>query len=220
MDFVFCYVALMNKNKLAIDTYNKIANIYTNKYFEDLVDSPFIDKFLSLLPKASKVLDIGCGPGNFTKYMLDKGFDVEGIDLSENMLKIAHHKVPEGKFAMMDMRDLEQGSESFEGLLVAYALIHIPSEDILTTLKGFYKVLKPHGKVLFITQAGEADRIVDEPLMEGEKIFINFFTRNRLAKFLEEAGFGVIFQKEKKIGDIEAFSNRVIYTIAEKLGGV
>lgn len=79
----------MDKSKFAVDTYNKIAKIYTNKYFEDLVDAPFIDKFLYLVPPEAKILDIGCGPGNFTKYIMEKGYFVEGIDLSKEMLKIA-----------------------------------------------------------------------------------------------------------------------------------
>lgn len=207
----------MDKSKFAVNTYNKIAKIYTNKYFEDLVDSPFIDKFLSLLPQSARILDIGCGPGNFTGYIKKKGFFVEGIDLSKEMLKVARQKVPEGKFQIMDMRDLKFQDENFDGLLAAYSLIHIPSEEMTKTLRGFYRILKIEGLILIIAQAGEPDRIVDEPLLKGEKIFVNFFTRNRLAKFLNESGFKIIFQKEKQTSDIESLSNRVIYTIARKL---
>ncbi len=206
----------MDKNKLSVNIYNKIAAIYTNKYFDDLVSSPFIDKFLDVLSKKARILDVGCGPGNFTKYMMDKDFRVEGIDLSVKMLKIARQKVPGGKFKLMDMRKLDYLDSSFDGLLVAFSLIHIPSQEVVQTLKGFYKVLKPKGKLLVITQAGEPDRIVDQPLLEGEKIFINFFTRNRLAKFLTGAGFKIIYQKEKQQDQTEAFSNRVIYTIGGK----
>jgi ubiquinone/menaquinone biosynthesis C-methylase UbiE len=160
---------------------------------------------------------VGCGPGNFTKYIESKDFNVQGIDLSKEMLKIAQQKVPKIKFQLMDMRDLRFSIDSFDGLLVAYSLIHIPSGEIPNTLNGFHDVLNHNGKILIIAQAGKPDRIVDETLIKGRKIFINFFTRNKLKKYLEDAGFEILFQNEKKIKDPNSFSNRVIYIIADKL---
>ena len=65
---------------------------------------------------------------------MDKGFQVIGIDYSNEMLGTARNKVPDGSFRHMDMRELDFEEESFDGLLVAYSLIHIPSEDIPKTL--------------------------------------------------------------------------------------
>lgn len=206
----------MDKSKFAVSTYNKIANKYTQQYFNDLTDAPYVDKFLALLSKSAKVLDIGCGPGTFTKYLLEKGFDVEGIDLSSEMLRIAEEKVPQTKFTQMDMRKLTFEDGSFDGLLVAYSLIHIPSEEISTTLKGFYQILKFGGVALIIVQKGEPDKIVDEPLKEGEKVFINFFTKDRLTKFLTDACFKVEYQEERVMKDSDSLSDKVIYTIARK----
>lgn len=206
----------MDKSKFAVSTYNKVADKYAQKYFDDLTDTPYINKFLALLPKSAKVLDIGCGPGTFTKYLLGKGFDVEGIDLSSEMLRLARENVPQAKFAEIDMRKLTYPDESFDGLLVAYSLIHIPSEEIPAALKGFYRILKLGGVVLIVAQKGKPDKIVDEPLKEGEKIFINFFTKERLTKFLTEAGFKVEYQEETAANDPDSLSDSVIYTIARK----
>jgi len=64
----------MDKSKLAVDTYEKIAGKYAEQYFDDLVDLPYIDNFLAKLPKGGKVLDVGSGAGQFSKHMMDKGF--------------------------------------------------------------------------------------------------------------------------------------------------
>lgn len=204
----------MNTTKLVKDTYNKIAERYTDKYFSDDTDFPYLDKFLSFLPKNSKILDIGSGPGNFSEYIYSKDFVVEGIDLSDEMIKIARKKVPQVKFQLMDMRDIKYLDNYFNGLICLYSLIHISSNDIPSTLNGFNRILKSDGYIFLITQAGEPDRVVKEALSEGDDMFINFFTRKRLKDFLENAGFEVISQKEKQ--KVSAFSNRVIYTIAEK----
>ncbi len=206
----------MDKSKFAVSTYNKIADIYTQKYFDDLSDMPYIDKFLQYLDTNVQILDVGCGPGTFTKYLLNKGLHVEGIDLSEEMIKIARQKIPNVPFKVMDMRSLAYANNTFDGLLVAYSLIHIATGEIEKALKGFYRVLKPKGVVMIIAQKGEPDKIVDEPLKEDEKMFINFFTKQRLSDYLEQAGFNLLYQEETDMQDTEFLNDKVIYTIARK----
>lgn len=207
----------MDRSKLAVNTYNKIANIYTKEYFEDLSDAPFIDKFIGLLPSKARVLDIGSGPGQFSKYLKEKGFEVSGVDYSDEMVAIAREKVPSVPFQKMDMRKLEFGPETFDGLLVAYSLIHIPSDEIPETLKGFNRVLKPNGYIEVIAQKGKANQIIDEPFMPAEKMFFNFFTRDRISKFLQKAGFEIVFQDEKITQDPNSVGNKIIYMIARKI---
>jgi ubiquinone/menaquinone biosynthesis C-methylase UbiE len=170
----------MDISKFVVSTYNKIADTYTNQYFNDLTDTPYIDKFINTIQFNAKILDIGCGPGTFSRYLKEKGFDVKGIDLSEEMLHIAENKLPDIKFKLMDMRQISYPDESFDGLFAAYSLIHIPSEEAHDTLEGFHRILKPAGKIMIIVQGGESDRIADEPLKKGEKIFINFFTKKKV----------------------------------------
>jgi|SRR3990172_419921 len=206
----------MDQNKVAINTYNKIAKIYTKKYFEDFSDIKYIDRFLTYLSKKSKILDVGCGPGMSTKYLLNKDYIAEGIDLSLEMLRIAKEKNPEAMFTLMDMRKLNYKPDSFDGLLVSYSLIHIPSKDIPSTLKGFNKILKPNGYILIIVQKGRKDSIVNEPFNPDEKMFVNFFTIKRLTNYLEDAGFKIVFNKVVPIEDNDALSDTVIYIIAKK----
>lgn len=206
----------MDKSKLAVDTYEKIAVKYAQQYFDDMVDVPYINKFLDMLPKRGKILDIGSGPGQFAKHMSEKGFEVTGIDFSQVMVAIAKERVPKVDFRHMDMRQLNFPDNSFDGVFSAYSLIHIPSEEVLATLKGFHRVLKAGGYVEIAVQKGEADKIIDEPFMPTEKMFFNFFTEERITKFLEDAEFQVASQEIMAITDAETMSDKVIYTIAKK----
>ena len=90
----------MDKTRLTISTYNKIARRYAELNFDDTSNLRYVDKFLSYLPKNVKILDAGCGAGNLTKHILSKGYECEGIDLSEEMIEIAKEKIPEGKFPL------------------------------------------------------------------------------------------------------------------------
>lgn len=74
------------------DAYNKIALKYEECLWDDMPYNDYINKFLSLL-NGKNILDIGCAIGSFTKYVADKGYKVEGIDISPNMIDIAKSKV-------------------------------------------------------------------------------------------------------------------------------
>ena len=206
----------MDKSKLAVDTYEKIAEKYAQQYFDDLADVPYIDKFLEKLSINGRILDVGSGPGQFAKHMLEKGFEVIGVDFSKEMVEIAKNKVPNVEFRHMDMRQLDFPDSSFDGVFSAYSLIHIPSEEVLKTLQGFHRVLKAGGYVEIAVQKGEADKIIDEPFMPTEKMFFNFFTEVRIASYLKEAGFTIESQEIMSIVDAETMSDKVIYTIARK----
>ncbi len=206
----------MDKNALAINTYNQIAKIYSDKYFDDVSDTIYISKFLKLIPPGSKILDIGSGPGQFAKFMSERGYLVEGIDLSPQMVEIARQKVPNIKFELIDMRKLTFPEASFDGLLVAYSLIHIPTDEVETTIQGFYHVLKPGGKILLITQKGDPDKIINEPLKVGHQMFINFFQKEKLVELLIRNRFSLISQDEVTSKDPDNLSDKIIYTIARK----
>ena len=67
----------------------------------------FIDNILKYLPlnNQAKILDIACGEGRHAAYIASKGYDVQGIDLSERSISIAKAKEHQNlKFSVEDMR--------------------------------------------------------------------------------------------------------------------
>ena len=54
-----------------------------------------LQEFAGLLPVNARVADVGCGAGvPVVKFLVESGFDVVGIDFSENMLRLARENVP------------------------------------------------------------------------------------------------------------------------------
>jgi len=196
------------------DTYQKIAGAYADAFFDDVADLPFVDELVAVLSKDARVLDLGCGPGQFSKYLAEKGFAVEGIDVSEEMLAIARAKVPGVQFKKMDMRALDYPDASFDGILAAYSIIHIPTPELPRVLTELKRVLRPDGYILFIVQKGEADQVVDEPLAKGEKVFMNFFNEDRLNRLLGAAGLTVFKQGLGQQTSEDVLASTVIWTLA------
>ena len=83
----------MDTYKETFDTWNKVAKLYQEKFMNlDLYDDTY-DTFCEQVNiENSTILEIGCGPGNITKYLLNKrpDFRIEGIDISSNMIELAN----------------------------------------------------------------------------------------------------------------------------------
>lgn len=72
-----------------IDYYNKHAEEFTASTFEVDMESLY-QPFLVFLPESAKILDVGCGTGRDTLAFKDKGYQVEAIDYSEELVERAN----------------------------------------------------------------------------------------------------------------------------------
>lgn len=178
------------KKKGVIDDYDDIAREYAEEFFYDTSDDQYIDYFLQSL-EGTKILDVGCGNGRDCKYISQKGFDVNGIDLSVGMLEIAKERVPEGKFEVMDITDITYPDNSYDGIISNCSLFHVPSEELPKTLESFARILKPNGKLLLILQEGLGETMVEEPYRKGVHIYMNYFSLEQIQNLLREYGFEV-----------------------------
>lgn len=178
------------KKKGVIDDYDDIAREYAEEFFYDTSDNQYIDYFLQSL-EGTKILDVGCGNGKDCKYISQKGFDINGIDLSVGMLEIAKERVPEGKFEVMDIANITYPDNSYDGIISNCSLFHVPTEELPKTLESFARILKPNGKLLLILQEGLGETMVEEPYRKGVHIYMNYFSLEQIQNLLREYGFEV-----------------------------
>lgn len=105
--------------------------------------------------KPCKVLDIGCGEGYYSIYLAKNGFNVTGIDLSENAIKLAKKNAEKEdvkiKFTSMDVNDLEKLNEKFDFILEWAILHHISHEKRKKYLENLNKLLSKRGKYLSVS---------------------------------------------------------------------
>jgi ubiquinone/menaquinone biosynthesis C-methylase UbiE len=186
----YFFVFIMKILEETIQTYESYAKEYEEKWGNYTGLENLADKFISYL-KGYKLLDIGCGPGRDSKYLSDKGFEVVGVDLTNNFLKIAINKVPSANFYKMDMRKLGFKNESFDGVWCNGAFLHIPKKQNKSTLKEFCRVLKNKGIMYLSVKKGIGEKIVTKDYWNGRKLFI-YYSINEISNLLENNGFEII----------------------------
>ena len=96
-----------------------------------------------------RILDAGCGAGQFSIELALRGANVLGIDISSNLIEIAKKRLPQNlkentKFITTDMM---QNHGSFDYVILMDSLIHYPEKDTVNILKNLLK--NTNEKILF-----------------------------------------------------------------------
>jgi len=106
------------------------------------------------LKRDVQVLEIGCGPGNFTFVLAEAGFNTVGLESYAALVEVAREKRRAKRLANLTFRhgDLADGAgireASFDGLVSIHSLYVHPEPQ--TLLKEAYRILKPGGYAVFV----------------------------------------------------------------------
>ena len=132
--------------------YNELASFFdlaTSRNSER--EAAFIGEIIqTFFPKAKSILDVGCGIGRHAEILFKKhGYSVWGVDLSEEMIKLARRRCPNCKFKKMDMRNIEL-NETFDVVMCMWTTFNYLSNlgDIERFFKGVHKALKNNGLLI------------------------------------------------------------------------
>ena len=95
--------------------------------------------------EGTRVLDIGCGSGEFCRLAARRGALVSGIDAAEGMIEIARRQLPDGDFRVGAMERLPWGDDSFD-VVTAFNALQFAA-DLLAALAEAKRVARPGGQV-------------------------------------------------------------------------
>lgn len=113
----------------------------------------FIDSVLGLT-KNAKILDIPCGHGRHSILLAEKGYNITGVDFSEEFINIAKEKsshLNNIEFILKDMRKIDYENE-FDGIISMFTSFGYFSEkENLELLQKLIRSLKKGGRILIDT---------------------------------------------------------------------
>ena len=186
----------MRAQKNIIETYDKIAANYAARYMDELDHKPLDRLLLRDFAAENKgkgtILDIGCGPGQTTKFLSDEGCtDIIGTDLSPVMITEAKRINPQLYFEVADALSLQYNANSFTAAVAFYAVVNLDYPVIKTAFTEINRVLKPGAPFLFSFHTGDEIVHLDELLNEKVNIDFYFLEVDSILSLLKEACFTV-----------------------------
>jgi len=127
--------------------YNRISHL---PFFN--IERSLVMQELGKYRPAGTLLDIGCGPGYLAAEIVRRypGLKVTGLDISEDMLKLAAHNLPAGRVNLLlgDAAALPLGDSSMDFIVSSASLHHW--EDAPAVFREIQRVLRPGGCFLIM----------------------------------------------------------------------
>ena len=160
----------------------------------------FVDKYLSKDYNQLKMLDIGAGHGRDMKYALDLGFNITGVDNSDEFIEILenlsnNNLIPKDSFFKADMRSLPFENESFDVVRHQATLLHMPviakGYTIDKALEESYRILKKGGLLYILVKKGDGVKYMDTNEGLGGRIF-QFYDEITISDIVRRNGFKII----------------------------
>ncbi len=146
-----------------MEIFDRIAGSYDSWYeskigsFVDMVESRLAFSMFKA-EKGMKILDVGCGTGNFSIKLAELGCSVTGIDISEEMIDKAVRKTSERQlditYKKMDIYNLQFPDGEFDAVfsMAAFEFIHEP----LKALDEMFRVTRKGGSIMVRTINGDS----------------------------------------------------------------
>lgn len=159
-----------------IDYYNQHAREFSDTT-RDVTFTDVQDRFLSLLPQGSYILDFGCGSGRDTKYFLEQGYQVDAIDGSEELCRIAsdYTGIPVRHMYFEDLCEVGK----YDGIWACSSILHLNRSGLSDVLMKMEMSAKPGAIIYSSFKYGSYEG------MRNGRYFIDF-TEESFAGFMED----------------------------------
>ena len=146
MSFVNCY-----EDANRADAYASLE--FANTYYLAYRDLPAV---ISQHVAGTKALDFGCGTGRSSRFLQKHGFNVIGVDVSQDMLRIAQASDSCGDYRLVPGDKLSQfGVGTFDLVLSAFTFDNIPAAMKVRIFGDLQRLLMPEGIIVNLVSSPE-----------------------------------------------------------------
>ena len=214
----------MDRHTQTIDTYNKAAVNYQDKFMTlDLYHDTFDEFCRQVNRKNADILELGCGPGNITKYLLNSfpQFKITGLDLAPRMVELARRNNPGADFRIMDCRDIDIIEEKYDAIMCGFCMPYLSKEESVKLIKDASKLLNSKGVLYISTMEGDYHRSGYETtsFSPGDEVYIYYHQSIFIEDSLSEYGFQVIDLQRKDFPEPDGTFQTDMIFLARKIEG-
>ncbi|MCA0042356.1 class I SAM-dependent DNA methyltransferase [Celeribacter litoreus] len=191
----------MSTDEPTIAVYDAQADAYAKRN-ETLYEVREAKALIEGLPDGAKVLDLGCGPGQYAAWFADHGCDVDAWDASAEMVARAskHPKVNarQAQFVELD------AEHTYDAIWANFSLLHARRTELPDLLARVHRALKQAGKFHVAMKLGAGEG----PDKIGR--FYTYYSEEELEAHLTEAGFSILARRISQGEGLDGSTGRFI----------
>ncbi len=209
----------MDKSKNAVDIFNKYAKEYQDKFTDVSLYGDTFDLFCNNIVKENAdVLELACGPGNITQYLLKKrpDFKILGIDLAPNMIVLAKINNPTAEFQLMDCRDISTIDKKYDAIMCGFCLPYLSKEETIKLISDASTLLNPNGLLYLSTMEDDYSKSGFKKGSKGDDIYMHYYQADYLTQALKENNLKIIDLQRKVYPEQDGTKTTDLIIIAGK----
>jgi len=190
----------MDLTHKAVSIFNQLASEYERKFMDVSLYGDTFAVFCHAIEKENAtLLEVACGPGNITHYLLQLRPDltVLGTDLAPNMIAIAQKNNPSAAFQLLDCREMLSLKSKYDAIMCGFGLPYLSKKEAIQFIADASKVLNPNGVLYLSTMEDDHSKSRWQKGSSGDEIFMNYHEAAYLKAALEAAQFKVIAEERK-----------------------
>lgn len=195
----------MDKLKESVNTFNKYADQYQDKY---MGYAPYVESYrrlASLLDARWDVLDAACGPGNISKFLLDQepSLSIHGIDLAPKMIELARANCPSAIFEVMDSREIESLVKRYDAIVAGFLFPYFSKSEVERFILAARTLIKHDGIFYISTMEGDYQDSAYQSNGSEDRVYTYYHEPNYLRELLEGNGFRVELVERKVFPEVD-----------------
>lgn len=187
----------IDRSKEAAALFDQRAAYYQELYMDVSQYAESLNQFCDLVttPNAT-VLELACGPGNATRYFLDRRPDLKflGTDLSGNMVDLARINNPSAEFLVMDARKVLEMNQSYHAMVIAFLIPYLNRDETERLLIDSSERLLPNGYLYLSWIEDDYETSGPRTSSKGDVVHMYFYRFNDIATMCKLAGLELVHE--------------------------
>lgn len=169
----------------------------------DFLSDIWLNKYEELLKKVrvGEALDLGCGLGQYTQFLLSKGFHTLSADISKDVLEKVKENNPKTEIIQLDMSTpLPFKDKQFDLVFANLSIHYFDTETTKKLLKEIKRILKDDGYFIGSVNSSKTFKFIKDVAVELEP---NYYQENgRTVRLWDKEQFDYFF-KDFKVDILE-----------------
>lgn len=191
----------------AVRLFNEYASAYFDKNGDLSLYKKTLKYFLAELPENANIIELACGPGNITAFLLNERPDLKitASDPAPKMIEIAKQHCPGATFLCKHAHEAFD-EELYDGVVAGFLLPYLSPNELNELFKLTYNKLKPRGVFYISWIHKDRNESFIQSNSKGDKLEMHYYSLEYLKKQLEQIGFSVLtglIHKNRNNGDEE-----------------
>jgi len=185
------YIWNMDHYQETFNIWNKLAARYQAMFMDLDIYHHSYDYFCGQLGETAKVLELGCGPGNITRYLLQQrpSWQVLATDVAPAMVELAAAANPSAECRVLDCREVAHLPVTFNGIVIGFCMPYLTETDNRQLMRDCFGLLEDAGLLYLSFVPGAQDRSGYQTGSSGDRLYFHYYPLEVVQEMLLQAGF-------------------------------